>query len=340
METPLHTIVSMATVGVCVFVACRNSRHLLMYHAESYRAVSMVNLEKPIAASVKLAPGMSYDSDSGSSNAGGGGSGFGVPARRTSRDPKKRYQSDLYQRSSPSSRKSSVSSRRGSAFTADFYPCVVTAHSGNLWVGTSSGHIVRFQISKIGLIPNIREGTRLCIYKFNQPVSSIIFTGRKYQAAHQQVVMSQNVSSRDNTDGNLLNPFAAAKKNHKLNTRKVSMAGSQENSFMHASQSMLYLAGNDPDDPDSKTGDEDPLSPSGDGRQTDSGSFPYDDRTNVIEAFPMLAAKKRGAGKNSSISHSTYVLALGHNFRSMIPPTNQFFEASQVGANIIAYQVL
>ena len=88
----------MATVGVCVFVACRNSRHLLMYHAESYRAVSMVNLDKPIAASVKLVPGMNDDSDGGSS---GGGGAVGMSSRRTSRDPKKRYQSDLFQKSSP-----------------------------------------------------------------------------------------------------------------------------------------------------------------------------------------------------------------------------------------------
>ena len=92
------------------------------------------------------------------------------------------------------------------------------------------------------------------------------------------------------------------------------MAGSQENSFLHASQSMLYLAGNDPDDPDSKADNDDALNPTDEDRQTDSGSFPCDDRANVIDAFPMLAAKKKGAA-NSNISHSTYVLALGHNFR-------------------------
>ena len=150
--------------------------------------------------------------------------------------------------------------------------------------------------------------------------------------------MSQNITGTSKSEANLMNPFAVAKKSNKLNNRKVSVAGSQEHSLMATSQSMLYLAGSDPDD---SSGKNDPTSPEED-RQTDSGSFPFDDRTNVTEAFPMLAAKqKKSTGaNNSNISHSTYVLALGHNFRSMIPPTNQFFEASQVGANIIAFQVM
>ena len=196
-----------------------------------------------------------------------------------------------------------------------------------------------FGFAVLGLIPNIREGTRLCIYKFSQPVSSIIFTGRKYQAAHQQVVMSQNITGTSNSEGILTNPFAAPRKSNKLNNRKVSVAGSQERSLMGTSQSMLYLAGSDPDDTCAGKNDPDNAE---DDRQTDSGSFPFDDRTKVTEAFPMLAAnqKKSVGANNSNISHSTYVLALGHNFRSMIPPTNQFFEASQVGANIIAFQVM
>ena len=41
-----------------------------------------------------------------------------------------------------------------------------------------------------GLIPAIRE-PKVCAYYFGEkPVKSIIFTGKKYQAAHQKVIMS------------------------------------------------------------------------------------------------------------------------------------------------------
>ena len=65
-----------------------------MYHSESYRAVSMVNLDKPIAASTKLVPGSHDDSDSGGSSV--------MTPRRSSRDPKNRLQSEIYRRNGPS----------------------------------------------------------------------------------------------------------------------------------------------------------------------------------------------------------------------------------------------
>ena len=43
----------------------------------------------------------------------------------------------------------------------------------------------------VGLIPNIRE-PKTCVFHFkDQPVTSIIFTGKKYQAAYQRVVMNE-----------------------------------------------------------------------------------------------------------------------------------------------------
>ena len=185
------------------------------------------------------------------------------------------------------------------------------------------------------MIPNIREA-KISVYRFqDNPVKSIIFTGKRYQAAHQKVVMSE-------VGGGLKrekNYFKSTKST--LNERKVSMVESGGLDYGPASafsHSTLYLAGG------FESGDEDSY-PSVSFQDDDSRdrseaicrnstiisesqenldmhkdslrnteSFATDDGIRMAQAFPMLTAQQEKS-VSSSLIMPTYVMVLGENLQ-------------------------
>ncbi|XP_075254758.1 uncharacterized protein LOC142346136 [Convolutriloba macropyga] len=309
----LQVVSSMASVGVCVFVACKSNRNLEIYHAETYQTLSIINLDKSINAFLRYT-GMKENT------------------------PKQRL---LDQEKFAARRGSAggVNVGRASSQMSGLYPSAMAVHSGSLWIGTSGGHLIRFETSKIGLIPNIRE-PKTCVFHFkDQPVTSIIFTGKKYQAAYQRVVM--NEPGVNNRSAALEPKDRRGKK--RLDGRKCSIVETRD--YRSVSSSDWYLNM----EPGSSSlldvnADENSLMPSlgdvrrdrapavlnqdADGdeddasRRTSTFASMRNDSEGVTNAFPMLTAKQ-DKSLSSNLIIPTYIMAIGERLEvaEAFPPS-------------------